>query len=196
MSATTPRPARLRAGTVTADHMPAVPRSGRPESRSVEQGVSIPPGAGGTTTTTPLAGGGFIDDIAVQRCVAGTLDHGTGMSRAERELAVLQLYRRGYTNPEIVRRTGVSIRTIGSILRRAAGTPVGVARYVPAVPDGCTPDIARQARLVVAVRAPDAVVVREVLDALGLIAVNTSLRPADAMTGEHDAAPPTIEGNS
>src|SRR6266571_8075858 len=94
------------------------------------------PATSDTATTTSLAGGGFIDDIAVQRCIAGTLDHGAGMTRAERELAVVTLYRRGYTNPEIVRRTGVSIRTIGSILRRPNSKPASAARHVAAVPNG------------------------------------------------------------
>lgn len=177
---------------LTTDHRPAEARSNHLASGWVEHDMDIARVAG-TTTTTPLAGGGFIDDIAVQRCVAGTLDRGAGMSRAERELAVVQLYRRGYTNPEIVHRTGVSIRTIGSILRRAGSVPTGVARPVPAVPDGCTPDLARRARLVVAARAPDAVVAGELLHALGLIALSTSPTPGTAVTQGRDRPRPTSE---
>jgi len=127
----------------------------------------------GAVTTTELVDGDFVDDIAVERCVAGTLPGGTGMSKAEKEVAVVRLHQLGYPNPEITRRVGISIGAIRPILRRRGHLPDVALSYQLAVPVGCTPGEARQARLLIASRVHDHTEVRALLLALGLVAVVT-----------------------
>jgi len=118
-----------------------------------------------------LVDGDFVDDIAVERCVAGTLPGGTGMSKAEKEIAVVRLHRFGYPNPEITRRVGVNIGAIRPILRRHGCLAEVALVYQPAVPTGCTPGEARQVRLLIASRVHDHTEARDLLLALGLVAV-------------------------
>jgi hypothetical protein len=124
-----------------------------------------------TVTTTALPGGEFVDDIAVERCVAGTLPGGVGMSQAEKEIAVVILRRRGYPTQEILRRVGVTVAAIRPILRRHGRMSDAPVSYQLAVPPGCTPEQARRVRLLIASRVHDHAEVRELLVALGLVAV-------------------------
>jgi hypothetical protein len=122
-------------------------------------------------TTTELVDGDFVDDIAIERCVAGTLPGGTGMSEPEKEIAVVRLHQLGYPNPEITRRVGVSIGAIRPILRRHGRLPNVALSYQLAVPTGCTAGEARQVRLLIASRVHDHTEARALLLALGLAAV-------------------------
>lgn len=150
----------------------------RPSSPCTSAGTGVPASPNGdpTVTTTDLIGGDFVDDIAVERCVAGTLPGGAGLNRAERERAVLILHQRGYTNPEITRRVGVSVRAIRPILRRHRPQQTTTVCYQLAVPAGCTPVQARQVRLLIVSRVGDPAEARAVLLALGLVVMVT--RPA------------------
>jgi hypothetical protein len=128
------------------------------------------------TTSADQPDTDFIDEIAVQRCVAGTLAGGTGMNSAEKEHAVLILHQRGYPNPEITRRAGVSVAEIGQILRRHGRRPRTrrTKSYRPAVPIGCTATQAHRARLLVVSQVRDQPDAFTVLSALGLVAAVTS----------------------
>jgi hypothetical protein len=93
------------------------------------------------------------------------------MSNAEKEIAVVRLHQLGYPNPEITRRVGVSIGAIRPILRRHGHVADLALSYQLAVPVGCTPGQARQARLLIASRVHDHTEARDLLLALGLVAV-------------------------
>jgi hypothetical protein len=182
----TPTPSPSSAAGPRIDH-PGGSRTVSGRQPALPWSARLAPGE--TTTTTTLPGGDFVDDIAVQRCIAGTLERGAGMNRAERERAVVELYRRGYSNPEIVHRTGVSIRTIGSILQRRQSATAADVRYGPVVPTGCTSQQAARLRSLIATRATDPAEARELLLALGLIAsLPASTRPASARVDE-DGSP-------
>lgn len=108
------------------------------------------------------------DEIAIERCVAGTL-RGRHLTPAERELAVAKLFRLGYPNPEIVRRAGISLKEIEPILSRLGLLPQKFYRLEPRSPGHCTSEQSRRARHVVAARSRDADEARALMLALGLV---------------------------
>ncbi|MGH3627215.1 MAG: hypothetical protein ACRDRL_07230 [Sciscionella sp.] len=109
-----------------------------------------------------------IDPVAVERCVAGTL---TGHPRtiAEREAAVVALYRRGYVNAEICRRTGIALAHIKPVLARHGMVPVKRYQYVRRAPGDCTPAQASRVRALIATRSTNLDEARELLLVLGLV---------------------------
>lgn len=60
-----------------------------------------------------------IDSIAVQRAVEG--DPPEGLSRAERDAAILELTRLGYVERDIAERIGISNQTVGRVRRANRG---------------------------------------------------------------------------
>lgn len=109
-----------------------------------------------------------IDPVAVERCVAGTLS-GHPRTTAEREAAVVALYRRGYVNAEICRRTGISLAHIKPVLARHGLVPAKGYRYVRRAPGDCPPAQAGRVRALIATRSTNLDEARELLLALGLV---------------------------
>jgi hypothetical protein len=110
----------------------------------------------------------FTDEIAVERCVAGTLS-GRTLNQAERDLVIERLFRLGYSNPEIVRRAAISLKEILPILSRLGLVPKKYYRLKLRSPGDCTPEQAHRVRQLAAVHARNTNEARELLLALGLV---------------------------
>lgn len=111
----------------------------------------------------------IVDEVAISRCVAGSLN-GRRLTSVEREHVIRRLHSRGCSPAEISRRAAVSIATAGSIVSCEKPRQCRSAGLSASVPHSCRQEDADRARQAVAGAARDADDARQLLLALGLIA--------------------------
>lgn len=122
----------------------------------------------GDCGSQPTTDDRIVDEVAIARCVAGSLN-GRRLTRLEREHAVPTLSDRGHSPREIARRVGVSLAAIGSVIGSGQPERTPSPGLERATPPNCTPTQAELARRTVALSTTDAADARDLLLALGLI---------------------------